>query len=92
MDILIGLITVALIGFLLLRHNTKSGKRAVGAHVFLTELEEGADALAAMEKANASMGNPSKTIIHRTYERLQRDHNGKARGLIKKAEGRGFIG
>jgi len=92
LEIIITVLAIAAIVWLFLRHNTKSGKRAVGAHLYLAALEEGLDKQDAGKKAEAEMVSPSKTVIHRTYERLQRDHNGKARLLIRAAEQKGFRG
>jgi hypothetical protein len=92
LEIIISIVAIAAIIWLFLRHNTKSGKRAVGAHLYLSALEEGLAQHDAGRKAEAGMAAPSKTAIHRTYERLQRDHNGKARLLVKAAEQKGFKG
>ena len=90
MDIIATLVVIAAIGWLLVRHNTKSGKRAVGAHVYLSALDAGKNKADALADAQAAMEAPGKTVIHRTYERLQRDHQGKARKLVKAAEAKGF--
>lgn len=91
-ETLITLAAIALIVWLFWRQNGRSGKRAVGAHVFLSELDAGKPLDEAREAGDAASANPTKTMIHRTYERIQIDHQGRAARLIKAAEKRGFRG
>ena len=91
MEIIAGLLLIAGIVWLFLADNRKRGNRAVRAHIYLSALEAGKDARDANAEA-AATAEPTKTQIHRTFERLQRDHKGNQRKLLKAAEAKGFIG
>ena len=91
METLAGLALIALLVWLFLADNRKRGNRAVRAHIYLSALEAGKDRGEANAEA-AAAAEPNRTQIHRTFERLQRDHKGNQRKLLKAAEAKGFVG
>ncbi len=92
MEILVGIAMIAFTVWLFLADNRRRGMRAVRAHLFLSALEAGKSVGDANADAAMLVDAPTKTQVHRTYQRIQRDHAGNQRKLLKAAEAKGFIG